>query len=258
MRRQKLIISFFLLVLTLICCQRDALKLYPDIKLHPLTKKRSLAKKDTIEDLLFKIWDSGFLRKNDLTKEEIQNNTYGVFRKSFKSGPASEGRAYYHRIEGGRDRLILSADLFGHLEMEINPAPWRGVILKPLDRRIRATIVHELFHDFWYNILDERKRYLFSSEAEIFFIELMMAKTEEDKLQFINNSELGQQGEIYFERLKRLLEARELYDQKKVFGTELFSIIAGRAYSGGIIIPRQFRKYYLSLLSDEVLDKNMN
>jgi len=55
MRFLKIVIAPFLLALILTCCQRDALKLYTDIKLHPLTKKRSLAKKDTIENLLFKI-----------------------------------------------------------------------------------------------------------------------------------------------------------------------------------------------------------
>jgi len=258
MKFPKIVIAPLLLVLALTCCRRDALKLYPDIELHPQAKIRSLSKKDTFENLMFEIWSSGFFRKNDLTKEEIQNNTYGVFRKPVKSGPALEGRAYYQQIEGARDRLILNAKLFGHFKMETNPAPWSGVIHEPLDRRIRVTIVHELFHDFWYNILDERKRYLFSDEAEIFFIELMMVKTEEDKSQFINNSGLGQRGEVYFEHLKRLLEAREMYSHDKVFGTELYSIIAERAYSGAIIIPKQFRKYYLGILSDETLDKNRN
>lgn len=258
MKFPKIVIAPFLVVLALTCCQTEALKLYPDIKLNPQARKRTFTKKDTIENLMFKIWSSGFFRKNDLIKEEIQNNTYGVFRNSVKHGPASEGRAYFHRIEGIRDRLILNARLFGHFEMETNPAPWSKVIRKPIDRRIRATIVHELCHDFWHNILDERKRYLFSGEAEIFFIELMMAETEEDRSQFINNSGLGQQGEAYFERFKRLLEAREIYSHDKVIGTELYSIIAEKAYSGTIIIPKQFKKYYLGILSDEALDKNRN
>jgi hypothetical protein len=258
MKFPKIVIAPFVLVLALTFCQKDTLKLYPNFELHPQAKITSLTKKNMFENLIFEIWSSGFFRKNDLTKEEIQNNTYGVFRKPAKSRPALEGRAYYHQIEGERDRLILNAKLFGHFKMDPNPAPWSRVIRKPLDKRIRVTIVHELFHDFWHNILDEKKRYLFSDEAEIFFIELMMVKTEEDKSQFINNSELGQRGEVYFEHLKRLLEAREMYSHDKVYGPELYSILADRAYAGAIIIPRQFRKFYLGILSDEALGKNSN
>lgn len=244
---------FFLLLLALYSCQKANQKLYSDIQLSPTHRKGSFASKKTIEGLLYEIWNSGFIRKNDLTKGEILNNAYGVFRKAPKTLSDQEGRAYYHKREGKKDLLMLNAGLFGHLE----PAPklphLKKVRIKRLDKGIRATLVHELFHDFWHNILDSRKKYLFASEVEIFFIELMLSKTEQDKLRFLDKSGLDTQDAVDFESFGVLLEIHDIYIPEK-FGTELYAILASRAYTGESIIPKQLGKYYSVLVSDEALD----
>jgi ankyrin repeat protein len=149
---------------------------------------------------------------------------------------------------------MLNANLFGHLE----PAPklphMKKVRVKKLDKGIRPTLVHELFHDFWYDVLDQRKRFLFSVEAEIFFMELLLAKTELEKKQFLWELGINPQGNIDFESYEVLREIQDIYRMEKL-GTEIFAILAGRAYSGKTVIPKPFQKYYSMLLSDEVLDR---
>ena len=243
-------------VLTLSGCQRSDVKLYNDIELNPRTRRGILANKHSVETLMYEIWASGFLRTSDLVKEEIVNNTYGIFRNSGQSGSVSKGRAYYQQMEGQRDILMLNANLFGHVETIPKSALWGRARFKKFDLRIKATIVHELFHDFWHSILDERKKYMFSSDAEIFFVEITMAKTVEERLQFLSNSGYSQPEEVNFENFRLLLDAKEMYNQIKVFGTELYSIIAGNAFYGVIIIPRQFRKYYFGIVSEDALYKS--
>ena len=252
-RCPKLMKIIFLFLLSLSFCQKADYKLFSDVKLHPTSRKGSFASKQTIEGLLYEIWDSGFIRKNNLTQQEILNNAYGVFRKAPKTLSEPEGRAYYHQRDGQKDLLMLNASLFGHLEPAPKPPHMDKVNIKRLDRRIRATLVHELFHDFWHNILDERKRYLFTSEGEIFFIELMLSKTELEKQQLLSEIGIGQNEAFDFESFEVLLEIKAIYNLEKL-GTELFSTMAGRAYSGKTIIPKHFKKYYSFLLSDEVLN----
>lgn len=242
-------------MLALCACQKSHQKLYSDIKLHPANRKGSFASKQTIQGLLYEIWDSGFIRKNDLTKKEILNNDYGVFRKAPKTLTDPEGRAYYHRRHGKKDLLMLNASLFGHLEPAPKPPHMDKVRVKKLDKGIRATIVHELFHDFWHNILDGKKRYLFTDEGEIFLIELMLAKTEQEKQRFLDDFGIGNQGPADFASFGVLLEIKDIYVPEK-FGTELYAILAGRAFSEESVIPEQFEKYYSALVSDAVLHKN--
>jgi hypothetical protein len=66
---------------------------------------------------------------------------------------------------------MLNTRLFAHLKPKPKQPHMDKVRIRKIDRRILATIVHELFHDFWHNVLDGRKRYLFAGEAEIFFIQ---------------------------------------------------------------------------------------
>jgi ankyrin repeat protein len=250
----KIAIIAALFVLSQFCSQRTGYKVYSDVKLHPTSRKGSFASRQTIEGLLYEIWTSGFIRKNDLTKQEILNNAYGVFRKAPKTLSEPDGRAYYQKRKAKKDLLMLNASLFGHLEPVPKQPHMDKVRVKKLDEGIRATLVHELFHDFWHNILDERKRFLFTDAAEIFFIELMLAKTESQKQQVLDNIGTGHLAASDFESFEVLLEIQDIYSPEKV-GTELFSILAGRAYSGESMIPKQFRKYYAALVSDEGLNQ---
>ncbi len=247
-------IMIIFLILSLCCCQRAGYKLFSNVKLQPTSRKGSFASKETMEGLLYEIWDSGFIRKNVLTKKEILDNAYGIFRKAPEALSDPEGRAFYQNRKGKKDLLMLNANLFGHLEPAPKQPHIENVRVKKLDKGIRPTLVHELFHDFWYDILDQRKRFLFSVEAEIFFMELFLAKSEQEKHQFLREFGIGSYGTIDFESFEVLREIQDIYRLEK-WGTEIFAILAGRAYSGKTVIPKPFKKYYAVLLSDEVLDR---
>ncbi len=255
MRNSKLLKAYLLLVITLTSCSRVLRiesEIYPNIELKSDFRFRKTADKITIENLLAEVWASGFIRKNELIEEEILNNNYGVFRGDSESSSLENHRARYIKEKGEKDKVMLSTSLFSHFVL----GPKRRVVHRTLDRRIKATLIHELFHDFWHNILDERKKFLFSIEAEIFFLEAMMAEKKQDKVMFLRNAGLTEPSKNDFKPYDELQDLKVNYTDRKFFGSELYSIIADRAFSGKMIIPKQLRKFYYGILSESALNKN--
>ena len=148
--------------------------------------------------------------------------------------------------------MLLNKKLFPHLERDQSGQ----AKAKERDRNIIATLIHELFHDFWYNTLDFQKRFMFSAEAEIFFREIEMIVTTEDKLNFLKNMGYHTPEASDFKPFEELRIVKKSYTDEKFFGTELYSIIADRAYSGKIIIPKPFRKFYNGIVSETFLEKS--
>lgn len=251
MRNSKLFIVSLLLPLVLTCCHSFKPAVYSNIKLKNESSKKYVASKKTIESLLTEIWFSGFLKKNELTFGEILDNSYGFFMKARGASLSTDGRASYIK-SGHLDKIILNRKLFTHIESDFGGK----CVLRRVDKRIRATLVHELFHDFWYNTLDHQKRILFSIEAEIFYEEMLMVKTKEDKLRFLYYVGLKEPTEDNFEPYETLRDIKVNYSPQKFFGTELYSIIADRVFSGEMIIPKQFRKFYIGIISEKVIHKN--
>jgi len=257
MRNSKLLKAYLLLVVTLTSCSRVLgieSEIYPNLELKSEIRYRyrNTADKTTIESLLAKVWTSGFLRKNELIEEEILNNNYGIFRENNKSSSLKKPRARYIKEKGQKDKVMLSASLFSHFVRSSN----RRIVHRTLDRRIKATLIHELFHDFWHNILDQRKKFLFSIEAEIFFLEAMMAEKKQDKVMFLRNAGLNEPSKDDFKPYDELQDLKVNYTDQKFFGSELYSIIADRAFSGKMIIPKQLKKFYYGILSESALNKN--
>ncbi len=258
MRNSKLLKAYLLLVVTLTGCSRVLRiesEIYPNIELKSdfRYRYRQTANKITIESLLAEVWTSGFLRKNELIEEEILNNNYGVFRGDSESSSLEKSRARYIKIQGQKDKVMLSTSLFSHFVFISNGM----TVNRTLDRRIKATLIHELFHDFWHNILDERKKLLFSIETEIFFLEAMMAEEKQDEVMFLRNAGLIEPSKNDFKPYAELQDLKVNYTDQKFFGTELYSIIADRAFSGKMIIPKQLRKFYYGILSESALNKNI-
>ncbi|NIO48895.1 MAG: hypothetical protein GTN73_05580 [Candidatus Aminicenantes bacterium] len=255
MRNSKLLKAYLLLVVGLTSCKgvlRVESKIYPNIELKSDFRYRHTPDKITIERLLAEVWTSEFLRKNELIEEEILNNNYGVFGGGSESSSLKERRACYIKERGQKDKVMLNTGLFSHFVFNSN-----GVILhKTLDKRIKATLIHELFHDFWHNILDERERILFSIEAEIFFLEAMMAEKKQDKVIFLRNAGLDEPSERDFKPYAELQDLEENYAGQKFFGAELYSVIADRTFSRKMIIPKQLRKFYYGIISESALNKN--
>ncbi len=242
-----------MLALTLPICRTSDSILYSEINLDPTTRRGSTASKETIEGLLCEIWESGFFRQNNLVKDEILNNTYGVFRKPRKTLSEPGGRAYFQSRTRQKDLLMLNARLFKHISPNPIPAHMKKTIVRRLDDNIRSTIVHELFHDFWISLLDEKRRQLFTREAEIFFFELPIGGTPAETAHLLDYFRDEKPEEAVSKFFEVLHELREIYGHEKSIRTELYATLAGLAYSGVTIIPEPFKKFYAGILSDENL-----
>ncbi|MGD9346632.1 MAG: hypothetical protein PVH84_12260 [Candidatus Aminicenantes bacterium] len=239
-------------VLALTSCQSFDLEIYPDVNIRSRKGYNSSLSKSCVESLLAEIWYSDFLNRNELNETEILNNNYGIFGKGSTFAQDTDGRACFIIEEGYSDLVLLNKKLFPHLERD----QAGKAKAKERDRHIIATLLHELFHDFWYNTLDFQKRFMFSAEAEIFFREIEMIKTTQDKLLFLKDIGYQSPEESDFEPFEELQIVKKSYTDEKFFGTELYSIIADRAYSGKIIIPKPFRKFYNGIVSERVLEKS--
>lgn len=237
--------------LALTNCKSFDLEVYPDLNIHSYPGYNSTAGQRSVERLLSEIWQSDFLNRNALNEDEILNNHYGIFGNSSKFAKHTKGRACFIIEEGYSDMVLLNRRLFPHLTYDGNG----NVMARMLDSKIMATLIHELFHDFWYNTLDFQKRFLFSQEAEIFYREIEMIQSQQDKLNFLKNIGYHHPQENDFIPFEELQIVKKTYTDEKFFGTELYSIIADRAFSRRIIVPKPFRKFYNGIISDSFLEK---
>ncbi len=226
------------------------MEVYQKVRIGSDRGYRSAANKATLEDLLAEIWDTGFFNDNLLSREEILNNRYGIFGPGSSVSRVTQGRACFIKEEGYSDIIMLHRQLFPH----IGTNSTGQLIVRTRDPKIKATLVHELFHDFWHNTLNLQKKFMFSSETEVLFRELLMVKTREDKLQFLRRVGFNHPREKVFLPFVQLLSVKKNYTTEKFFGTELYSIIADRTFSGEIIIPTKLRKFYDGIISDSVLN----
>ena len=238
-------------ILAFTSCQSFDVEVYPDVNIHSRPGYDSSVSKSSVECLLAEIWYSDFLNRNELNEDEILNNSYGIFGEGSEFARHTNGRACFIIEEGYADMVLLNRKLFPHLERDT-----KGVARAlGRDEKIIATLIHELFHDFWYNTLDFQKRFMFSAEAEIFFREIEMIQTKQDKLKFLKDIGYHAPEESDFRPFGELQIVKKNYTNEKFFGTELFSIIADRAFTRKIIIPKPFRKFYNGIISETFLDK---
>jgi hypothetical protein len=240
------------LIIVLTGCAGFRLELYSGLKLEKESNYSKSPKRKTIERLLGEIWDSGFLDRNERIKEEIVNNNYGIFKKLSEKANFADSRACYIKEEDQQDKILLNRKLFPHLAI----VPGEDVFLRKLDKRIRATLVHELFHDFWHNVLSPRERYWFSRKARKFYGEMEMTTTVTVKLKFLSNIGYLEPIEDHFKSYEELGLLKDRYPDQKFFGTELYAILAERAFSGKIVIPEDLREFYKGLISETYLNKN--
>ena len=227
------------------------MEVYQSVRMDSDKGYRSAANQATLEDLLAEIWDTGFFNDSMLSREEILNNRYGIFGSGSTVARVTQVRACFIKEQGYTDMIMLNRNLFPHMEIHANGS----FATYMRDPKIKATLVHELFHDFWHNTLNLQKRFMFASETEVIFRELLMVKTREDKLQFLKRAGYNHPRDKDFEPFAELLIVKKNYTIEKFFGTELYSIIADRTFSGKMIIPKQLRKFYNGIISDTILSK---
>lgn len=249
MKKAKMIGTAVLAAVFMGGCSHPRLTVFTEVSLKEKAVKRQYVSRGAMEYILWQIWDSGFLNAGPVIRQEIFNNDYGVFVKPQRKGAHIRGRAYFLARGEAPDRIMLNRTLFAHFVYDHKNGP----VCYLMDKRAVATMLHELFHDFWHNILDDRSRAIFTAEAETFFIELIMAEAYNDRRGFLSGLGWDNPPQEAFEVFLELIALRDEYPAKKFFGTEMYSILADRAFSGRIVIPEPFRKYYGGIVSDRVL-----
>ena len=236
------ILSAGILACSLLGCSLPKLGIYqerPTIHTKGNYSVNCEANKESIDALLSNIWHSGFLKQSEEVREEILNNVYGILNENSEVMPSPDeelndaidiykrgrrNRACLINREGD-DYLILKERLFCHMGYNN-----KGMTeYKSMDEKIEKTLLHELFHDFWFNKLSLEERLEFSLEVEIWF------------------GELDKNSSLY----KNLSRIRKNYDENKFFGRELYSIVADKAFTEDIVIPKPLRRFYEKFVSED-------
>jgi hypothetical protein len=243
-----------LTICLLAACRPARSVIYPKISLNTTYRDLTYAQpnKESIENLIASVLASGFLKDNEATRTEIMNNQYGILREDVGATGLPRARALYVRQDDGTDAIMLSDNLFSRIVSR--GFGQSGVSAK--DARIEATLIHEIFHDFWFHLLDIQRRHLFSMEAQTFLDELALVDDDEEKMTFLKAAGLGDPSLDDFSAYARLLDWRNSYPDIQAYARELFAIIAAETYVGDIVVPPTLRRFYAGVLADIALNRN--
>ena len=199
-----------------------------------------------MEPLLARLWDSGFFRRNDAVLREILNNHYAFLGPGGPVPPTgSKGLGCYAHTPGDQDVIFLRRDLFSRFEIDME-----GVtVFEDTSRRILPVLVHEICHDLWMNILDDRERAAFAREGEDLMDGYCLAQSADGRQLFL----LRYGDDIADPRCRRSyaeIEAlRDARMTRPVCAHELFSWLAERLFMTKRAIPRPLQKYYSCILA---------
>ncbi len=202
---------------------------------------------EAVRPLVAEVWDSGFFKNNEIVRGEITNNDYALFgRESALAATNRSGLACFSRARGRRDAILFRADFVRYVKTtEVGlsePAYPRKKILEVL--------VHELCHDLWDNVLDERERAMFAMEGEDFLADFGQAKTDEGKRLFLRKAGESDRAPADMRSFAGLDALIRLYPPERRFGAELFAWFGEQAFTGKGRIPAPFRKYFSGLFTD--------
>lgn len=196
--------------------------------------------------LIGELWDSGFFRKCQAVRDEICNNDYAFFDPdSPLAALEKRGMACFSQASGRKDTICLRADIFSHFRVGMEGVLERRSV-EPTALRV---LVHELCHDLWANILDDRERAFFSMDGAEFIAEYRQAVTPEEKGEFlVRAGPLGRRPDLA--KLVEDLDAfMATYPPNLLAGPELFAWFGEHAFSEELEIPRRFRNYYSGIIS---------
>jgi len=120
--------------------------------IEPAYTKRKITEK-TIDLVLSKLW-SGFLKNNPEIKAEIEDNKYAV-------GVIDEK----YTGKYGKELIMFNTEHFSDVKVQNFRQMDEDIHKKrigqhdcPLECRLGEVVVHELFHDFWHQLLMEQDR----------------------------------------------------------------------------------------------------
>jgi hypothetical protein len=196
--------------------------------------------------LIDRLWDSGFFRRSPAVRDEICNNSYAFFDpRSPLAALQKKGMACFSRGPDGKDTIYLREDIFAHYRVDLE-----GILVR---RSVESTalkvLVHELCHDFWINLLDERERDFFALDGAAFIADYQQALLAEERQEFLFQAgQTGRESDLtdLCSEFDVLIAS---YPPALLYGPELFAWFGERAFSIGLKIPPTFRRYYTRLIS---------
>jgi hypothetical protein len=200
----------------------------------------------TVAPLLARLWASGFFRRNEAVRLELENNSYLFFDEGSPAAPkGSKGWGCYTRSPSGEDIVYLRKDLFSHFELGLD-----GLVEHPrLGQKVLPVLVHEICHDLWMNVLDQRERAAFCREGDELMQEYLMALTAEEQRRFLllaGDDAADPGGLKSYAGIEGFLSTKP---PRAVCGQELFAWLAERLFSTKAKIPIPLRKYYSCIIT---------
>lgn len=196
--------------------------------------------------LLARLWASGFFKRNEAVLRELANNDYAFFGRGAPRAPAGvRGLACFSRTAGERDAVYLNKDLFAHFDVGLD-----GVVERvDVGDRVMPVLVHEICHDLWANVLDERERAAFSREGEAFMRDYRRALTADEVRRFLAGAGDDAADPRCLRSYAGIGDILAANPTRAMCGHEMFAWLAERLFTTRALIPCPLRKYYACVLA---------
>lgn len=198
------------------------------------------------EPLLARLWASGFFRRNEAVLRELLNNDYAFLDQGGPKAPRGIlGLACFSRTPGARDTIFLKKDLFAHFEVGLEGVFERADV----GGKVLSVLVHEICHDLWVNVLDERERAAFSREGEAFMRDFRRAQTADETRRFLALAGDDAADPRCLRSYAGIGEILAANPTRAMCGHEMFAWLAERLFTSKAMIPCPLRKYYTCVIA---------
>lgn len=196
--------------------------------------------------LLARLWASGFFKRNEAVLREIGNNGYAFFGPGAPQPPRGvRGLACFSRTAGERDTIYLKKDLFAHFDVGLE-----GIVERvDIGDRVLPVLVHEICHDLWSNVLDDRERAAFSREGEAFMRDYRRAQTADEVRRFLAVAGDDAADPRCLRSYAGIGDILAANPTRAMCGHEMFAWLAERLFATRALIPCPLRKYYVCVLA---------
>ncbi len=232
--------------------------LFEDINISKRAEPSCDASKQTLEFLLSEFWNSGFVVNSDNIEREILDNHYGIFKAEDAPNFCKNScfGLYLRNKQTGNEYVLFKESVFCQ-NMEGNMKMLHRYMPSPSE-----DLVHELFHDFWRNFIDDKTKSEFADASEQFYTRIKSANTDEQKLALLSEVGIVNPSVSDFGRtLGKLARLKKAYDSygdsidEGYFGPELFSLFAENSYMNKFNIPLELRKFYSGIITESAMKK---
>lgn len=197
--------------------------------------------------VLARLWASGFFKRNEAVLREMANYDFAFFGQGAPKPPRGvRGLACFSRTPGERDTVYLRQDLFAHFDVGLD-----GVVERvDISGRVLPVLVHEICHDLWANVLDDRERAAFSREGEAFMRDYRRAQTADEVRRFLAGAGDDAADPRCLRSYAGIGDILAANPTRAMCGHEMFAWLAERLFTTRALIPCPLRKYYACVLAE--------